>query len=162
MSARQLDRGMLAVRRARSVRERDSRIGMSTAVAQREQQRARVTDLRTQLDDASTWREGDTPSFLAGRAGILALGDALASATERLEQAARVADAAHAHWSSDKARLSAVESLLERRAEQRRAERERRVAAELDDVAAQLWIRARAAATTPDRSPASPRPEAPR
>ena len=160
MSARDLDRGMRAVRRARSVRERDSRIGMSTAVAEREQQRARVEDLQTQLVEASSWREGDTPSFLAGRAGVLALGDALASATERLDQASRVADAAHAHWSADKVRLSAVESLLERRAEQRRAERERRVAAELDDVAAQLWIRARAASS--DRSPASPRPEATR
>lgn len=142
MSARDLDRGMRAVRRARSVRERDSRIGMSSALAEREQQRARVADLQEQLAGASTWREGDTPSFLAGRAGVLALGHALVSATEQLEQASRVAEAARAHWSSDKVRLTAVESLLENRAEQRRIEADRRTATELDDVAAQLWIRA--------------------
>jgi flagellar export protein FliJ len=54
-----------------------------------------------------------------------------------------VSASAREHWQRDKTRLSAVELLLERRAEERRAERARREARELDDVVAQRWLRRR-------------------
>ena len=141
MSARDLDRGMHAVRRARSVREQDSRIGLQQALREHAEQRTRLESLQTQMSQASTWQEGDISSYLVRRHGLLALGEAIVSATHAFDAGKQIVDSAHAHWSTDKVRLSAVESLLERRAEERRAERARREAAELDDIASQLWIR---------------------
>lgn len=159
MSARDLDRGMRAVERARSVRERDSRVGLQQALQERNQRRARLESMQAQLADASTWHDGDVSSFLTRRHGLLALGEAIVAATQEVDAAQQIVDSAHAHWTSDKVRLSAVESLLERRAEARRAERARREAAEFDDIAAQLWIRRRRAELTapaqhPDHTPA--------
>lgn len=153
MKATEVDRGMLAVRRARSVRERDSRVGLQQALQEHQQRRRHLTTLQDRLAEASAWQEGDISSYLARRHGLLALGDAIVRATEQVDAAQQIADSAHAHWSHDKVRLSAVESLLERRAEVRRAERARREAAELDDIAAQLWIRSRGADASPTPDP---------
>lgn len=146
MSARDLDRGVRAVERARSVRERDSRIGLQQALQERNERHARLVAMQEQLAGASTWQQGDVASYLTRRHGLLALGEAIVTATEELDAAQQIADSAHSHWSADKMRLSAIESLLERRAEERRAERARREAAEFDDIAAQLWTRSRRAA----------------
>lgn len=143
MSARDLDRGMHAVKRARSVREQDSRIGLQQALREHTQRRMRLESLQAQMTEASAWRDGDVSSYLVRRHGLLALGEAIVSATGAVEAARQIVDSAHAHWSSDKVRLSAVESLLERRAEERRVERARREAVELDDIATQLWTRNR-------------------
>ncbi|QCX28589.1 flagellar FliJ family protein [Nocardioides jishulii] len=162
MSARNLDRGMRAVERVRAVRERDSRIGLQQALAEREQRRARLADLNDQLASSPAWDEGDATSFRARRAAVLAIGAAAGAAGDQLGAAHRIADSAQAHWSTDKTRLAAVESLLARRAEVRRGERAHREAVELDDIAAQLWGRAqrvRPAAsfpTTPASSSATP------
>lgn len=151
MSAADLDRGMRAVERVRAVRERDSRIGLQQALREREAHRARVQHLVGLLEDGS-WQAGDTPAFTAARHAMLAVGDAIEAATEELAAAQRIADTAQAHWTSDKVRLSAVESLLARRAETRRAERSHREAVELDDIAGQLWARTH---STASHSPAS-------
>lgn len=169
MSARDLDRGMRAVERVRAVRERDSRIGLQQALAEREQRRARLAELTDQLASSAAWDEGDATSFRARRAAVLAIGAAAGAAEDQLGGAQRIADSARAHWSTDKSRLSAVESLLARRAEVRRAERAHREAVELDDIAAQLWGRAQrggsvasspasssTSAATPPRSPLDP------
>jgi flagellar export protein FliJ len=52
-----------------------------------------------------------------------------------------VTAAARDRWVSDRSRLAAVESLVERRAAAARAERQRRENRELDEVAEQMWRR---------------------
>ena len=141
MSAAEADRGMRAVERVRGVRERDSRIGLQQALVEQERHRARLVALEDRLASASGWQEGDTWAYLALRGSLTALGEAIGEAGKSLEAATQISRSAHAHWSSDKTRLSAVESLLERRAEARRAEIARVEVRELDDISAQLWIR---------------------
>ena len=76
------------------------------------------------------------------RAGYRALTEQIAAATARAARRARtITESAREHWQRDKTRLSAVELLLERRAEERRAELRRREVRELDDIAAQRWQR---------------------
>lgn len=70
-----------------------------------------------------------------------ALGRAVTDAEEAVAAATRISGTAHAHWVQDRTRLKAVELLLERRAEERRAEAVRREDRELDDVSARLWSR---------------------
>ncbi|WP_110180321.1 flagellar FliJ family protein [Nocardioides solisilvae] len=135
------DRGMRAVERVRSVRERDSRLGLQAAAVERDRQQDRLTELQERLAGAPAWGVGETWSYLAERTALLSLGDASSRAEQELAAAQRIAEAAHAHWSQDRTRLAAVENLLERRAEARRVERARREARELDDIAAQLWSR---------------------
>lgn len=134
---------MLAVKRARSVRERDSRIGLQQATQERDHHRTRLDALQQQLREASSGRDSDIASFQARRHGLLALGEAIVAVGKEVEAAQQIVDSAHSHWSHDKVQLSAVESLLERRAEARRVERARREAKELDDIAGQLWLRNR-------------------
>lgn len=155
MSTRDLDRGLRAVGRVRAVRERDSRIGLQQALAERDERRTRLARLEQQLAADPAWEQGDTSSFLARRTALLGLGEAITGAREQVEAAGRIAETAHAHWSADKVRLSAVESLLERRGQARRAERAHREAGELDDIAAQGWSRRRAAASPDDTSHAT-------
>lgn len=135
------DRGMRAVERVRAVRERDSRTGLQHATAERDRLRARLADLTQRLATTPASADGETGSFLALRGALLSLGQAIGLAEQEVAAAQRIADSAHAHWSQDKTRLAAVESLLERRAAARAAERVRREARELDDIAAQLWSR---------------------
>lgn len=160
MSARDVDRGLRAVGRVRAVRERDSRIGLQQALAEREERRTRLAHLEQQLATDPAWEQGDTSSFLAHRTALLGLGEAVTGAREQVEAAGRIAETAHAHWSGDKVRLAAVESLLERRAQARRAERAHREATELDDIAAQGWSRRRADASPTDTPPADAPPAA--
>jgi flagellar protein FliJ len=140
------DRGMRAVERVRSVRERDSRLGLQEAAAERDRQQARLAALEERLRSTPTFGEGGSGSFVALRDSLLSLGEAIGRARQDVAAAQRIAETSHAHWTQDKTRLSAVENLLERRAEARRAERARREARELDDIAAQLWTRQQGAA----------------
>ena len=156
MSAAEQDRGMRAVERARSVRERDSRVGLQRALAERNEHQARLARLQQHFASSGAAPAADTAAFLAERAAMLSVADAITDERARLASSQQVADAAHAHWSGDKVRLSAVESLLERRAESRRAERERRERTELDDVAGQLWIRAQRAGEPQKNTPTAP------
>jgi flagellar export protein FliJ len=138
------DRGILAVRRVRSVREADSRLGLQRAVAERRTAGARVAALRHRLAAAATFDSGETTDFLAGRHRLAALGEALRAAESAWESSRTLTESARSAWQADRARLAAIDLLLERRAAERRAERARREARDLDDLAAQRWLRARA------------------
>lgn len=139
------DRGMLAVRRVRSVRETDSRVGLQQAVVERRIAGARVSDLRARLAHAGRDQRdaATTTAFLAGRAALLSMTSSLRDAEEAWETSRTVTEAARAQWQVDRTRLEAIDLLLERRAEDRRAERLRVEARELDDLAGQRWLRDR-------------------
>jgi flagellar protein FliJ len=144
MSRHEHDRGMRAVERVRSVRERDSRLGLQQAAAEQARHQERLNDLERRLAESSQWSEGDTWTYLALRGSLLSLGESIGRAGDALEASTRITATARAHWTQDKTRLSAVESLLERRALARRAARQKAEARELDDIAAQLWSRGQA------------------
>lgn len=139
------DRALAAVRRVRSARERDSLIGLQQALATA-RQRAEEAELATQ-------RVAAVPGFEAGSVSdfhrhvlhttVLAA-DARAAA-DRANSGRLLADEATGRWQRDRTALRVADLLLERRAEQRAVERARREAAELDDLAAQGWLRARTA-----------------
>lgn len=137
------DAGLRAVERVRGVRETDSRIGLRTAWAETRAAQARVDDLRAQLEHASTFSTGSAASFLALRQSLQLLGDVLIAAEDARDASRLISDTAYARWQTDRTRLAAVESLLERRTSVRRAEAARKEAVELDDIAAQRWLRAR-------------------
>jgi flagellar export protein FliJ len=137
------DAGMLAVARVRGVREQDSRIGLRQALHEQRAHEARADELRHRLDSAGTFGSGSSGLFLALRASLDALGGSLRAAEEQAAASRTVSESAYAHWQHDKARLAAVEVLLERRAEARRAEAARREARELDEMSVHAWQRRR-------------------
>ena len=145
MAAAPEDLGMLAVRRVRSVRETDSRIGLQQAVAERRAAGARVNELRLRLTGAGRDQrsEATTAAFLAGRAALLSMSSSLREAEEAWETSRTLTDSARAQWQVDRTRLEAIDLLLQRRAQARRAERLRAEERELDDLAGQRWLRAR-------------------
>lgn len=140
------DAGMLAVARVRGVREQDSRLGLRQAAADEREAWRRVSALEEQLAQARPV-DGDLASFLAVRTAGQALAHEVGQARQAATAARTVVVAAREHWQRDKTRLSAVELLLERRAEARRAERARREAAELDDIVSARWQHSRHART---------------
>lgn len=137
------DAGMHAVARVRSVREQDSRVGLRQAIQEQRQHERRAAELRAQLTGAERFGSGSTADFLSLRASLDALGRTLRRTERDLAGARTISEAAYAHWVADRARLAAVETLLERRAQARRAEAARREARELDEIAATLWQRRR-------------------
>lgn len=141
MTTTETDRGMRAVARVRSVRERDSRLGLQMALSEHRRHQSTLDQLRERLDAAPVWTSGDAASFLVLRRSMENLGRAVTDAQQAVDAAIRISETAHAHWTQDRTRLRAVELLLERRAEERRAEQARREARELDDISAQLWSR---------------------
>jgi len=140
------DAGMLAVARVRGVREQDSRVGLQQALGEQRGHERRAAGLRQQIEQAGTFGAGSAGSFLALRASLDALGAALHAAEEQGAASRRISEAAYERWQLDRARLAAVEMLIERRASARRAEAAHREARELDEIAVQLWQRREAAA----------------
>lgn len=140
MSA-QHDRGLNAVARVRDVRERDSRIGLQHAMLEEAALQARVAELEEAVRTHGSFVSGDMSQFVALRHSLEALRDATGEARQEAETAAVLTASARAHWLRDKTRLSAVEGLLERRADERRAELQTKETHELDDVAGRLWLR---------------------
>lgn len=135
------DRGLRAVARVRGVREHDSRLGLQMALAEQQALEERASALNDRLaalpGDAAV-----TPAeLLIFRAGTAALGAHLRDAREEAASHHAVVEGARARWHADKAQLSAVENLLERRAVRRRAERAKAEAKELDDLASVRWAR---------------------
>lgn len=137
------DAGMLAVARVRGVREQDSRLGLRRAVDDEREAARRLDAVRERLDAAEVAPHGSLAGFLTARATGTALAEETALADTALGVAGTVRAAARDHWQRDRTRLAAVELLLERREEARRAERARREAAEIDDLVAARWLRAR-------------------
>lgn len=138
----QKDAGLRAVARVRNVRETDSRIGLRTAWQETRSAQRRVDELRGQLEQANDFSTGSAASFLALRHSLQVLGDVLIAAESDRDSSQLISDTAYARWQLDRTRLAAVENLLERRAASRRAEATRQEARELDDIAAQRWLRA--------------------
>lgn len=135
------DRGMRAVARVRGVREKDSQIGLQQALREQRQHEARSDELRGQLERHRSFTSGSAASFVALRASLDALGEVLSATETRAATSRTVSEAAYARWQVDKARLSAVELLIERREDARREDLARRERRELDEIAAQLWRR---------------------
>ncbi|WP_127480795.1 flagellar FliJ family protein [Nocardioides pantholopis] len=143
MSARH-DRGLRAVARVREVRERDSRIGLQGALGEQREREAAAERLADGLAAQCGGSGGslvDGATYLAQRTMLQALAGAVSAARSEAESAAVLSAAATAHWQADHARLSAVEGLLESRADQRRAEAARHEAKEQDDAAGRQWLR---------------------
>jgi flagellar protein FliJ len=147
VSARDTDRGLHAVGRVREVRERDSRLGLRSAILEHQA----LEDRAAALDDVvRSHAAGTTTTAVATvaatdwtsqRAALVAVA-AVARQARAESDAARVRrTAADEHWRLDRTRLRAVELLLERRAEERRAEAQRVAERELDDIGGQLWLR---------------------
>lgn len=141
------ERGMRAVHRVRSAREADSRLGLQQAVAEHRAAGVRVTEIRRRIAETHQFDAGSTGSFLALRGSLDALGDSLRQAQTDWETSRTITDVARVRWQDDRTRLAAIELLLERRAEQRRAAARRREANDLDELAAQRWQRDRATRT---------------
>lgn len=143
MTTHEDDRGMQAVRRVRSVREQDSLLGLQKAVAERKAAGSRVSSLRARLLAADGFSAGTTASFLAVRSALNSITGSLTDA-ERTWQASKTVTAlAQSQWHQDNTRLAAIDLLLERREAERKAERDRRSARDLDELAMQRWMRNR-------------------
>jgi flagellar export protein FliJ len=135
------DAGLRAVARVRAVREQDSRFGLQQAVREQRQHEHEAIELRGRLEHSGAFAAGATGSYLALRASLAAVGAALRAAEAQAASSRTISEAAYGRWQQDKARLSAVELLLDRRAAERRADTLRREARELDELSVQRWRR---------------------
>jgi flagellar FliJ protein len=127
--------------RLRNLRERDSRIGLATALHEEREAAAKLADLQQLLESLPMPATSDLAAFHGRQHTMDLVRDALAQTRATLETAGHLTAAARERWISDRSRLAAVESLVERRAAVERAERQRRETRDLDEVAEQLWRR---------------------
>lgn len=128
--------------RLRSVRERDSRIGLAAALGEERAVLDRIAELERQLREVSTAGTTDVASFQASQHHREALGEALVAARAELESAQALTLLARNRWIEDRSRLAAVESLVARRVAAALEERRRREDREQDEVGTDLWRRA--------------------
>lgn len=143
MSTHDQDRGLTAVRRVRSARESDSRIGLQHALAETRRKQAEAVRLRTLLETTPGFETGSVVDFRQHTQRLTGLAEAGTRAEDAAATSARVADEASSRWQHDRTEVRVVDLLLDRRAAARAAERARREAAELDDLAAVGWLRRR-------------------
>jgi len=143
MTNHEQDRGLTAVRRVRSARENDSRIGLQHAHAESRRKEAEAARLSTQLKTAPGFTAGTVLDFRLHTQRLTGLAEAGARAEDAAATSARVADEAGSRWQHDRTEVRVVDLLLERRVAARAAERTRREAVELDDLAAVGWLRRR-------------------
>lgn len=127
--------------RVRSIRERDSRTGLATALAEEREAQARVLELQDMIADLPVPTTLDLAAFQGRQHTLEVLRVSLVAAREAHAQASQLAAAARDRWVSDQNRLAAVESIVERRASAARAERLRRENREMDAVAEEMWRR---------------------
>ncbi|HVK29178.1 MAG TPA: flagellar FliJ family protein [Nocardioides sp.] len=135
------DRGLAAVARVREVRETDSRIGLQQVLAEQAALTGRLAGLTGVLASAGVEPVCSPGTLLAQRTALANVGLLVGETRSTLTTTEVVADEARVRWGADRARLAAVELLLERRAAGRRTEAARREAREADDLAAQRWAR---------------------
>jgi flagellar FliJ protein len=135
------DRPLRAVERVREVRERDSLLGLQRARESSERLRRTADASLAAVGGHATFTEGTGQEYVAVRLLLGALAHQHEDDAERARTGLVVAEEAARRWQHDRARLRAVELLLERRAARRRAEQDRRDAAEADDLATQAWLR---------------------
>lgn len=141
MSASAADRGLVAVRRVRDARERDSRIGLQQALAATREREAEAASLRERLAAAPGFGNGSADEFRSHTLLVRALAESVVEKEEAVRRSATVAEEARRRWGRDRQAVRTVELLLERRAEERRQDRARREAADLDELATQGWLR---------------------
>lgn len=137
------DRGLAAVARVREVRETDSRIGLQQMLSEEATVAGRLADLETAVAAATVPAVSTPAALLASRTALTNAAVLIGETRTALDHAQLVTAEARVRWASDKARLSAVEHLLERRALRRRTEAARVAARDADDLAAQAWARAK-------------------
>lgn len=135
------DRGLAAVARVREVRETDSRIGLQRVLAEEAALVGRLGSLESSIASASVPATTTAAELVAARTQLAHVGILVGETRDRVATAGIVTADARARWGTDRARLAAVEHLLERRAARRRTESERRAARDADDLAAQRWAR---------------------
>ncbi|CAI9399294.1 flagellar FliJ family protein [Nocardioides sp. T2.26MG-1] len=132
--------------RLRNLRERDSRLGLATALIEENAAAARVRAIEDQMTDAPERDVSDLEAFRARHHRLEALVMALSDARAAHASAHQLALAARSRWMEDRTRLAAVESLIARRAAAVRVERLRRENREMDAIGEDLWRRAQSAA----------------
>jgi hypothetical protein len=140
MSAKH-DRSLNAVRRVREAREQDSRFGLQRMLATSRQRDAEAAQAAARLTAEPAFGSGTPADLTAHVARTTWLVAAQAEADRRAEAGRAVAAEAAHRWQLDKQQVRVVELLLDRRARARAEERARREARELDDLAAQGWLR---------------------
>lgn len=144
------DRGLLAVRRVRTAREHDSLVGLQHALAEGRRRAEQAERLRDQVAAAPAFDAGTGADFRRHAEGLTLLAQASRAADDAAATGVRVADEARLRWQRDRTGVRVVDLLLERRAAERAAERNRRETAELDDLAAVAWLRRRTEDTAVD------------
>ncbi len=135
------ERGLVAVRRVRSARERDSRIGLQQALAVTRQRDAEAERSHERLDAAPAFGAGTADQYRMHRVLVTALAEEHARKHELARSSHTVADEAKRRWAQDRQAVRVVELLLERRAAERLQERARHDARDLDELAGQAWLR---------------------
>lgn len=138
MSRTTTDRGMNAVLRVRGVRERDSRITLVHALDAVRHHETEVARLQHALEEAARPADGTVADFVVSRQLLAGMAAAVRAEELRLAEARTAAAEAHRHWQDDKAKVRAVELLLEERAARRAEERRRAEVREVDDVVGAL------------------------
>ncbi len=149
MSAHEQDRALEAVRRVRTVREQDSRFGLTVSLTSEQARAVEAEAAQQRREQAPAFGVGSVQDFAShvGRvSGLVALEN---RATARATASRVVAEEARHRWQHDRKQVRVVDLLLERRAAERAEERARREQARLDDLATQGWLRNRDA--TDDR-----------
>ena len=141
MSARQHDRSLNAVRRVREAREQDSRFGLQRMLATSRQRDAEAQQAADRLAAEPAFGSGTPADLTAHGARTAWLATEPVDAARRAEAGRAVAAEAAHRWQLDKQQVRVVDLLLDRRARARAEERARREARELDDLAAQGWLR---------------------
>lgn len=131
--------------RLRNLRERDSRLGLATALIEENAAAARVRAIEDQMTDTPEHEVSDLEAFRARQHRLEALVMALSDARSAHASAHQLALAARSRWMEDRTRLAAVEALIARRAAAVRAERLRGENREMDAIGEDLWRRAQSA-----------------
>jgi flagellar FliJ protein len=137
------DRALGSIEKVRGIREQESRVGLRLALDAHAVDVAALDAARLLLHQHPGFGHGTAQEFHSHRTLVTTMADDIERQRQRTEASSTDAEAARQRWQGDRTRLRAVELLLERRITQRRTDRERREATELDDLAAQGWLRRR-------------------
>ena len=141
MSEKNIDRGLKAVARVRSAREKAARQKLQLMNAELQRRQDYLDHLNTQLAEAPVAINGTVDDLQAAHAHIQFIRTGIGYAVGEVSMGRELVDIARTEWEAHKQELSAVEHLLTKRAERRRKERDRRDARDLDDIASQRWMR---------------------
>lgn len=128
------DAGLHAVLRVRSVRERDSRLGLHQALAEQAQAQQQLAGMQSSLAHGGDLDRLGAGAFLSLRQAVAGVSARMGEMREEVSWRSTVADEARVRHAADRSRERAVEMLLERRAAERAEARRRAEAKEADDL----------------------------